>query len=211
MNDNNIRTARKELKHAMEIFQHKLKTSETSTQDNCHETSALNLKANTERLKGNVKKSLVLLGETKSDDDDHTPRHDPIPDNLEDPLEIMQQMEHYNNLAMVYHSNGKPNLALHAWSKALSLASSDKQATAVLQSNGTPQTNHQISILYNASLSCLQHGKYSAAYQCMSIVVKHWVHRADCWLRLAEACIGWHSQLKANDSVDFQTVVDTNG
>lgn len=211
VNDLNIRTARKELKQAMEIFQHKLKTATTSTQDNCHSTSALNLKANTERLKGNVKKSLVLLGETKADDDEQAPSQGPAPDSLQDPMEIMQQMEHYNNLAMVYHSNGKPNLALHAWSKALSFATSDKQASAILQSNGTPQTNHQIFILYNASLSCLQHGKYSAAYQCMSIVVKHWVQRADCWLRLAEACIGWHSTFKATDSMDFQTVLNSNG
>lgn len=148
---------------------------------------------------------------TNANNSSHSRNPTTNPADLTDPLEIMQLMEHYNNLALVYHSNGKPDLALHAWSKALSIATSDKQASAVFQSNGTPQTNHQISILYNASLSCLQHQKYSAAYQCMSIVVKHWVHRADCWLRLAEACIGWYSELKGKESMGFQYVENTKG
>jgi tetratricopeptide (TPR) repeat protein len=194
--DNKIRTARKELKQAMEIFQHKLKTASTM-QSNNQESSALNLKANTERLKGNVKKSLVLLGEAKTDQTDNTTN--------------LEQMDHYNNLALVYHSDGKPNLALHSWSKALSFATTDKQSSAILQSNGTPQTNHQISVLYNASLTCLQHQKFQAAYECMAVVVKHWNHRADCWSRLAEACIGWNARLKETQLAKFQTASNSQG
>eukprot|EP00980_Cylindrotheca_fusiformis_P011289 scaffold2598_cov136-Cylindrotheca_fusiformis.AAC.4 len=250
LTDHKVRTARKDLKQAMEIFQHKLKTTTTTTtettttttpsmtttgsttpppttttdvmQSDNQEKSALNLKANTERLKGNVKKSLILLGEAKTDDYDYNEDDD---NGNETSMEYcLDQMHHYNNLALVYYSDGKPNLALHAWSKALSFVTPtatiirDKpQASAILQSNGTPQSNHQITVLYNAGITCLSHQKYQAAYECMAIVVKHWAshHRPDCWLRLAEACIGWHAQnqqqQKLHNRNRFQTVQNHQG
>lgn len=196
ISDNTLRTARKDLKQAMEIFQHKLKVTSQQISENNQESSALNLKANTERLKGNVKKALVLLGEAKTNENDNN----------------LEQMHHYNNQALVYHSDGKPSLALHAWSKALSLASTEQQASAVLLSNGTPQTNHQIAVLFNASLTCMQQQNHQAAYECMAVVVKHWNRRADCWLRLAEACIGLQAKQKEEEqSVKFQTVRNKQG
>jgi hypothetical protein len=206
--DNNIRSARKELKLAMEIFQHKLKTPENEKTAKIinNENSALNLKANTERLKGNIKKSLILLA---GDDDDARPAQSATNKNTD-----LDRMHHYNNLALVYHTNGNQHLALHAWSKALSFATSEKHAAeAILQPNGTAQPRGQISILFNASLNCLQKQNYKSSYECMALVVAHWDQRADCWLRLAEACIGWNAQLhnQKDQSSQFQTSSNNQG
>lgn len=196
LTDDQVRSARKELKNAMDIFQHKLKDDETATV-----SSVLNLKANTERLKGNVKKSLILLGEAKTDDDGKNDKMKSLDD----------QMHHYNNLGLVYRSNENPNLALHAWSKSLT-TNSNLTTTATLQTKGTAQSNGQTMTLFNASMTCLQQQNFKTAYECMSQVIPMWPLREDCWLRLAEACIGLHHlQSQQNKGIDFETAIDNQG
>jgi len=170
--DAKIRSCRKELKVAMEIFQHKLRPSgttsdtlslasssalsaETDTQPNHQHLqgssagggnggggsgdlgrvlqgqnrAALNLKANTEQLKGNVKKSLILLAEAANDDSTTTTTtsSSAADNNFKSSYESL----HYNNLGVVYNTSGKRHLALHAWSKSLKACqSSDDDGTA---------------------------------------------------------------------------------
>lgn len=200
--DARIRSARKELKQAMEIFQHKLKSADaastasgsarseiagnsttvTMTSHNNEvplppflqrqNQAALNLKANTEQLKGNIKKSLILCGEAQTAND-NSGSYDAM---------------HYNNLAIVYETHGKPHLAVHAWSKAVSTSSK-----SMLDNDGTVHLDVTCKILYNAAIGSLQARNFWAAYECLGICLENsdiWRQRARAWLRLGEACIG---------------------
>lgn len=196
--DSKMRSARKELKQAMETFQHKLRpttsdgfslaSGDSTSQSNgrgadSHLSSsvlqgqnqaALNLKANTEQVKGNVKKSLTLCSEAYRDKDD--PTYEPL---------------HWNNLAIVYSTSKAPHLALHAWSKAL-----QSSCTSGFASDGTarPNENAHLKILHNAAIGSLQAQKWEAAYACLATCLEQspsiWRQRPRSWLRLVEACIG---------------------
>lgn len=194
--DSKIRSSRKELKQAMEIFQHKLRPSgdtaslgsasyseENSTQQQLpmsrvlqgQNQAALSLKANAEQLKGNVKKSLILCGEAQSavsSEDDSS--YDAI---------------HANNLSIVYETNGKRHLALHTIAKALRA----NPFAAGFAQDGTARPNLTIKLLYNSATCAAQAQNFLSAYECMATCVQHSAamsQRPRCWLRLAEACIG---------------------
>jgi tetratricopeptide (TPR) repeat protein len=182
---------------------------------------ALNLKANTEQLsslKGNVKKSLILLSEaaqassgdalatsittTTITTNNNSSNDEPI---------------HYNNLGVVYETHGKPHLALHAWSKALrSLSSSSSGNTTTtttstmssVQSDGTARPDPSLPIMYNAATGALQARNYASAYECYATVLRHspWRDRPRVWLRLAEACIGLQTQRTRGSKGRFSKV-----
>lgn len=211
MVDARVRSARKELKQAMEIFQHKLKSADAastasesaisegaggiislpgtiSSYSNTeaplprflqrHNQAALNLKANTEQLKGNIKKSLILCGEAQAAN--VTTNYDAM---------------HYNNLAIVYATHGKAHLALHSWSKAIST-----NTKSFLESDGTVSLDVTCKILYNAAMGSLKARNFLAAYECLGTCLQNsdiWRQRAKAWLRLGEACLGlWSMQQK---------------
>jgi hypothetical protein len=135
--------------------------------------AALNLKANVEHLKGNPKKSLILLGEALA-----AAPEDPFYDTM-----------HANNLALVYEINCKRHLAMHAVSKALRV---DLKKPNV-QSDGTARPDPSLVTLYNSALCSLQARKFASAYECMTACVKHssiFAKRHRCWLLMAESCIG---------------------
>jgi hypothetical protein len=243
-----IRSARKELKQAMEIFQHKLRatndsgslaSSSYSEQDNTsrggaksptpqssgsvmsgnHNTSgnsstntmprtlqaqnqaALNLKANAEQLKGNIKKALILCLEAQG-------FHEST--NAEDQQQQQNNYPsyydaiHQNNLAIVYETSGKSHLALHALSKAVRSsccydAKGDSPAGRMFDSDGTAQPNLTLPILHNAAICSLKASNFSGAYECMAICIREspvWRSRPRSWLRLAEACIGLETKRK---------------
>ncbi len=204
--DPKIRSAKKELKTAMEVFQQKLRPqapgeassvgsssdvySEESMSINTaaagqhvylsnvlkgHNQAALNLKANLEQLKGNPKKSLILCGEARASHPD--PSYEAI---------------HANNLSIVYQTNGKSHLALHAATKALQSVSDTK----LFRDDGTARQSTTLPILHNAALYALQSGNYMSAYEYMATCVREqpsvYGQRPRCWLRMAEACIGEH-------------------
>eukprot|EP00535_Pseudo-nitzschia_heimii_P009107 CAMPEP_0197191228 /NCGR_PEP_ID=MMETSP1423-20130617/23006_1 /TAXON_ID=476441 /ORGANISM="Pseudo-nitzschia heimii, Strain UNC1101" /LENGTH=781 /DNA_ID=CAMNT_0042643801 /DNA_START=63 /DNA_END=2408 /DNA_ORIENTATION=- len=253
--DKHMRSARKELKHAMEIFQHKLRPERAdtsslaslssfsedvtaaaggypggyriegkqspvpsratspsppsgglSTKSNTHlsrilqgqNQAALNLKANAEQLKGNVKKSLVLCGEAQSYNSDtgngnSNTYYDAI---------------HQNNLGIVYESSGKSHLALHAFSKAVRCAiDNNKSSTnSNFDSDGTACPNVSLHVLNNAAVCALKSRNYSAAYQCYAMGLassKSWRKRPRKWLRLSEACIGLNAKVQKERSETF--------
>ena len=223
--DSKIRSARKELKSAMEIFQQKLRPSfgaetgsvvssanseENSTLGNQehqqqalpssfvlqkYNQSALSLKANLEQLKGNTKKSLILCSEAQSA---------AIDDGSYDAV-------HSNNLSVVYETNDKRHLALHALTKGLR-ANSD---SAMFHEDGTarPNLNLTLAVLYNAAICALQAKNYLSAYECMAACVfRSEIFRARprCWLRLAEACIGQFTKLRRLKSTKV-SMVEING
>lgn len=219
--DSKVRSARKELKTAMEVYQHKLRqsfgadtasvvssaNSEGNSSTNYHLSSssaqdyqqqqqrpsstvlqkygqsALTLKANLEQLKGNTKKSLILCSEAQgSTKDDGT--YDAI---------------HENNLAVVYETNGKRHLALHALSKALrAIENADNIQPPMFHNDGTVRRDTTPEILHNAAICALLAKKYISAYECMAACISRSIvfrSRHRCWLRMAEACIGIFSDL----------------
>jgi tetratricopeptide (TPR) repeat protein len=247
-----IRSARKELKQAMEIFQHKLRavsndsgslasssyseelnagTSGANSRSGADDKSPtplstsnnnnnmprvlqqqnqaiLNLKANTEQLKGNMKKSLILCAEANNMEED-------IIDNTDDSSTYYEAI-HQNNLGIVYETSGKPYLALHAFSKALRLSTKTSHdrpdgsgnkvvgaPAALFEPDGTARPDMTLTILHNTGISSLKAGNYLGAYKCFAILLREgcivWSVRPRTWLRIAEACIGLANQQKKED------------
>lgn len=209
--DHKIRSARKELKQAMDVFQNKLRPSfgaetgsvvssanseEMSTSTPHHEhqqqppssvvlqkhnQSALSLKANSEQLKGNTKKSLILCSEAHA----------------AAAFDSCYEAIHANNLAIVYETNGKRHLALHALAKSLR-AKTDSMSFHL---DGTARPDQTLFILYNSAMCALQARNYFPAYECMATCVARseiFHNRPRCWLRMAEACVGLFSEIKRN-------------
>lgn len=222
-----IKSARKELKTAMEVFQHKLRPSNsgeeslassmgeadsevhnisantnTNQQQNPpmslvlqkQNQAALNLKANVEHLKGNPKKSLILLGEALA----------------ASPEDSFYDAMHANNLALVYETNLKRHLAMHAIAKALKVDLRKPN----FQSDGTARPDPSLVTLYNSALCSLQARKFLSAYECMNTCVKHsgiFSQRPRCWLLMAEACIGIHAENKKTSSSTVFSTVEVKG
>lgn len=198
--DSKVRGVKKELKFAMELFNHKLRTtgetgsigssdsgyvqqrnranspgpSQQDPQENllqAHNQSALNLKAHLEQLKGNTKKSLVLCSESRAAHNDGS-----------------YMAIDANNLSIVYATSHKKHLALYTTAKALRATKGGH-----FRSDGTACPDLTNAILHNASLSALQGRNYASAYECMASCVQRsatFSDRPRCWLRMAEACIG---------------------
>lgn len=218
--DAKIRSSRKELKQAMDVFQHKLRASfgaetgsvvsSNNSEENMslpyepqastpssivlqkHNQSGLSLKANSEQLKGNTKKSLILCNEA-------------LTAAAEDPSYIAV---HENNLAVVYETIGRRHLALHALSKSLRAKSDDIS----FYSDGTARPDHTLLVLHNTAICALQARHFQSAYECMATAVSRsriFSERPRCWLRMAEACIGMFAE-QTNRTTTF-SAVEANG
>ena len=219
LDDAKVRSARKELKQAMEIFQHKLRPSgdtgslgsssymEDSSNQHQQQTpmapvlqaqnqAALNLKANTEQLKGNIKKSLILCSEAQAASLPDDTSYDAI---------------HANNLAIVYQTNGKRHLALHTLAKALR---SEEAGTAAFGSDGTARPDQMLRILYNSAICAAQAQNFVSAYECMATCIRCSAvigNRPRCWLRAAEACLGMYSKEKKTTSINHFSKIELKG
>mmetsp|Transcript_29040 Transcript_29040/g.68259 ORF Transcript_29040/g.68259 Transcript_29040/m.68259 type:complete len:816 (+) Transcript_29040:251-2698(+) len=248
--DKHMRSARKELKQAMEIFQHKLRPERSDTSSvgtfssyseevaaatggNGHgndgkqspvplrgtspspgmgssnknnnnlsrilqgqNQAALNLKANAEQLKGNLKKSLILCGEAQSFNK-HNNEGSGSGSGISTSSNYYDAI-HQNNLGIVYESSGKSHLALHAFSKAVrSATDSENKLHSHFESDGTATPNVTLHVLNNAAVCALKSRNYSAAYECYAIglaTANSWRKRPRTWLRLSEACIGLNAK-----------------
>ena len=106
--------------------------------------SALCLKAHLEQLKGNTKKSLILCSEalaaTVAEDD-----------------KAAYEAMHCNNLAVVYETNNRRHLALHALSKSL------RAPSQLFRKDGTARADPTLQILSNAAVCALRARKYCSA------------------------------------------------
>jgi len=192
------RQSKKEMKSAMEIFQHKIRRSNTSIQeqqqrddsfsnyeDKLHQI-ALYLKANSEHLKGNAKKALRLCVEAENQNHDST-------------QPTANTAVHFNNLGILHQSIGKLHIALHYFNKALGVLCqiehnqrSDYSYEEVKQNSF--YLHPTLAILYNVSLCAFQARQWMSSYECMAKCVMSspnlYALRPKCWLRMAEACIG---------------------
>lgn len=215
--DSQIRAARKDIKTAMEVFQHKLRPEATESvaaasgesDDTIRDAAsppsttivvqklnqaALSLKAHLEQLKGNTKKSLILCTEAST------------------PM-VHQEYLHSNNLAVVYETNARRQLALYSLAKSLRASEHD-----LFAADGTAQYDHRLSVLHNVALIALRARRYESAYECFVACLTGpnsvFRHRTTTWLRLAEACIGIHSTIMTmmmDASPKYSAVVGTQG
>ena len=241
--DSHIRSARKDMKIAMEVFQNKLRQSfggaettsvvssanseELSSAGNSNRNisaeqqqqqqqppppssvvlqklnqSALCLKAHLEQLKGNTKKSLILCSEavTATTHEDDTAAYEAL---------------HSNNLAVVYETNNRRHLALHALAKSLRATSGGggsggSGGPRLFHKDGTARADPTLSVLSNAAVCALRAREYRSAYECLAACMVRsdtFRRRPRCWLRLAETCIGLFADLRSQKSgKKFSTV-----
>ena len=219
--DSQIRSARKDLKTAMEVFQHKLRVepaNSTTTADSSDETllsqqqqqppssvvlqkmnqAALGLKAHLEQLKGNTKKSLILCSEAVS-------------------AVVGEQNAavHSNNLGCLYETNDRRQLALYALSKSLrelKAATSTEDGCCCLTADGTAVPDYSVAVLHNVGICALRACNHEAAYDCLAASLGDPIfrERATTWLRLAEACMGIH-HTTAREQPKFSRVLDKQG
>ena len=197
--------------------------------------SALNLKANLEQLKGNVKKSLILCQEAHSLDTTTTATAgDDNSDNnhQESSSSSYYNAIHANNLAVIYQTSHKRHLALHVLSKTLQQQEQqqrqrqEQQLTSLplFSTDGTAAPVQTLYTIWNAALCALQARNYRASYECWATCLRITMttttttttsgrdhngtgnrgsgnepfDQCTLWLRLAEACLGMHQELKAS-------------
>lgn len=220
--DANIRAAKKELKTAMETFQHKLRSSfgdngsvvsSTNSEENStvasgnHDApqiitsavlqklnqSALTMKAHLEELKGNTKKSVILCSEALHATEETS----------------SYQAIHANNLGIVYETYDKKQMAIHALAKGIRHCNEIRDSFHL---DGTAIPDPSLALLSNASICALQAGNFLASYETMAVCMSRstfYRRRGRCWLRLAEACLGINS--KATKPVGLFSAVDFEG
>ena len=209
--DAKIRGVKKELKLAMELFNHKMRmTGETSSVGSYSDRGDDSV-SNSTREKFN--QPAVEVGTQ----DGLLQAH------LQSALNLKAQLEHLkgntkkalllcseanvshndssyesmsaNNLAVIYATSRRRHLALHTAAKALRAPRG-----GVFRSDGTARCDSTWAILANTAICALQGRRYEAAYECMATcVLNSTTHgeRPRCWLRMAEACIGTFHETKA--------------
>nr|XP_022912981.1 CCR4-NOT transcription complex subunit 10 [Onthophagus taurus] len=146
------------------------------------------LQANFEYMTGSYQESMKILSS--------------IPENA------LQYNEHgesstvifYNNMGVIHHSLGKPNLAAHYFQLAL------KEDNAITPKDLTDKQLYTIGgskyheIMYNLGISLLYARKPVQAFECLVVAVRRYHRNSRLWLRLAECCIMTH---KESNELDF--------
>ena len=227
--DARIRSSRKEIKSAMEVFQHKLRAaygadtasvvSSANSEENMSAASTTYQETNQPHQPQQALGSIVLQ------------RFNQSALNLKAGLETMKgnvkkslilcseaysasvenkdyESIHSNNLGLVYETNDKRHLALHVLSKGL-----HHSTPSSFQQDGTSSPSQTLSILYNSALCALRAGNHIAAYECMASCVA----RSDafdnpcCWLRMAEACLGVYHASDSNTNRHRISIIESNG
>ena len=227
--DARIRSSRKELKSAMEVFQHKLRATYGA------DTASVVSSANSEE---NMSAASTAYHETNQP---HQPqqalgsivlqRFNQSALNLKAGLETMKgnvkkslilcseaygasvenadyEAIHSNNLGLVYETNEKKHLALHVLSKGLNHSTKSR-----FKKDGTASPSQTLSILYNSALCALRAENYVAAYECIAscIAKSSAFDTPSCWLRMAEACLGVYHSLDSKTNRHRSGLIEFNG
>ncbi|XP_044263264.1 CCR4-NOT transcription complex subunit 10 [Tribolium madens] len=154
---------------------------------------ALFLAANLEYLKGNLIEAQKLLAAVP-------------PDYLvyNDSGESSTLM-FYNNMGVIHHAMGKPNLACHYFQLALkedialtNNAKKDKGLDDKFLYTLGGSKYHEL--MYNLGVSLLHAKRPVQAFDCLIIAVRRYHRNARLWMRLAECCI---MATKESNEIDF--------
>ena len=202
---------KKELKSALELYHHKLRTNEpTSTNPSkslygfvtnyrnpiLQNQIALYIKATHENesntINNNPKRSLKLCMEARRLANQML---NECAGTQKEEQELLEDAIYYNNLGIIHMNSSKINMAYIYYTKAVShiCALYNKDMTSNTISNNIPVCE----ILHNASIVALQAKQYYSAYyymaKCIQLSPNVFAKRSRCWLRLAEAVIGYYN------------------
>ncbi|CAH0479756.1 unnamed protein product [Peronospora belbahrii] len=182
----NLKTAKKEVKSALEILQKEIKThdrgnaaatssstlgmeSEKTSAAIGHpclavqNSTALFLKANLEYLKKNYKKCIKLLASCTQ--------------------EAVSASVVLNNMGCIHFQMGYRKAAQSYFARALQATTKDTKMDAVVISSSS---HHEI--MYNNGLHLLLQGEYALAFRCFHESSRLFFNRPKLWLRLGECC-----------------------
>ncbi|DBA03658.1 TPA: hypothetical protein N0F65_006837 [Lagenidium giganteum] len=186
----NLKTAKKEVKSALEIFQKELKSRERADEGSapvdgaaaslgsektsttiCHpsqavqNSTALFLKANLEYLRKNYKKCVKLLASCTQ--------------------EAVDESIFLNNMGCIHFQMGQRRAAQSYFSRALETSSKPAKVTneAVVINSSS-----QFEIMYNNGIHLLMQGQYSLAFRCFHASSRLFFNRPKLWLRMGECC-----------------------
>ncbi|TDH65719.1 hypothetical protein CCR75_006756 [Bremia lactucae] len=183
----NLKTAKKEVKSALEIFQKEIKIYDRSESNTfasssslslesdktssaighpclvVQNTTALFLKANLEYLKKNYKKCIKLLASCTQ--------------------EAVSESVLLNNMGCIHFQMGQRKAAQSYFARALQATTKATKLDAVVLASAF---HHEI--LYNNGLHFLLQGEYSLAFRCIYGSSKMFYNRPKLWLRLGECC-----------------------
>lgn len=161
------------------------------------------LSANLEYLKGNYEESIKILTSLPNDCLKYNETGD------------SSTVLFYNNMGVIHHALGKPNMACHYFQKALK---EDIALNANFKNSKTckdfPQTlckrihflgektlytvggfrYHEI--MYNLGIALLYAGRPVQAFDCLLIALRRYHRNSRLWLRIAECCIKAHKNVK---------------
>ncbi|ETO78822.1 hypothetical protein, variant 1 [Phytophthora nicotianae P1976] len=181
----NLKTAKKEVKSALEIFQKEIKTydrGEAATSSSLlamesektssaighpclvvQNSTALFLKANLEYLKKNYKKCIKLLASCTQ--------------------EAVSESVLLNNMGCIHYQMGQRKAAQSYFARALQATTKATKMDAVVI---TSSSHHEI--MYNNGLHLLLQGEYALAFRCFHESSRLFFNRPKLWLRLGECC-----------------------
>ncbi|KAL4109324.1 hypothetical protein PRIC1_001025 [Phytophthora ramorum] len=182
----NTKTAKKEVKSALEIFQKEIKTydrgevaaattsslamesekTSTAIGHPClvvQNSTALFLKANLEYLKKNYKKCIKLLASCTQ--------------------EAVSESVLLNNMGCIHYQMGQRKAAQSYFARALKATTKATKMDAVVIASSS---HHEI--MYNNGLHLLLQGEYALAFRCFHESSRLFFNRPKLWLRLGECC-----------------------
>ncbi|CAM9384809.1 unnamed protein product, partial [Phaeothamnion confervicola] len=196
------KTAKKEIKAALEIFQRQGGSSATPAAvaagagaapgstgaflpippPGVQNTAALYLKANFEHLRQNHRKAIKLLASChgfQGTEEYYGPG---------EPAAVA----YYNNMGCLHHRLRRHHTALAYFRKALLATGPGSGGGSGVEADGRICPAVTCEVLYNAGLQLLLLGRPSEAHRCLEASALLFHGRPRLWLRMAEACIMQH-------------------
>lgn len=193
---NNLKTAKKEAKSALEIFQKELKardrmedlatmlaaSSVTSGGDKTstaighpslavQKSTGLFLKANLEYLRMNYKKCIKLLASC-------------VPQAVDESIFL-------NNMGCIHFQMGQRKAAQSYFARALEASSKPRKTPHEAE---VISTSSQSEIMYNNGVHLLLQGDYALAFRCFHASSRLFFNRPKLWLRMGECCTAAFAQ-----------------
>jgi CCR4-NOT transcription complex subunit 10 len=215
----NAKTAKKEVKSALEIFQKEMKGRDGAQPPGSNPSNplsamlipptdmqnpaALCLKANLEYLRQNFKKSIKLLQSANVvSPSSHSCQN--------------YQTLYLNNMGCLHYRMRRFRSAASYFSKALvacDRSQDDKAGQKAADSSSNANigalvcTPNECEVMYNIGVQLLLMGRPAPAFQCLRKSSKLFYDRPRLWLRMGEACILSHVQDEHKQSGVKRTIV----
>ncbi|KAF0687358.1 Aste57867_20881 [Aphanomyces stellatus] len=199
----NLKTAKKEVKAAMEIFQKEIKAKEKPNDNSplsvqigigvgsifhppvaVQNSSALFLKANSEYLRRNFKKCIKLVASCKK--------------------QSVDESIYLNNLGCIHNQMGHHQAAQSYFAKALEATSQRPKQGSKQEVASHLTSSVQAEILYNNGLQLLLLKKYALAFRCLHASSKLFFNRPKLWLRLGECCTASYAAQRESIPTEYK-------